>query len=288
MRLKSILISGANGYIAKHLSHTLKLQGNTVVTASRGIDCDLQMDFALPSDVARIIRSDIDVMIHTVSPNESLYKTDPYRALSESVAGIHAALDFCKSNDVRNFIYLSSFHVYGTSQGTLLEDTAVAPRNDYGLAHFIAEQAVQMFDRASQVNGWIVRPSNLFGVPLNMESFKRWNLIPFAFCKEAVESGTITLATPGSQLRNFVGVSDVCNKVAWIVENQPDERIFHAYGKNTMSVLQFANLVKTVAQTSFDLPVTIIRPLGDEPIVNFEFNSLYQDQGLKPICRDNA
>jgi len=282
MRSKNVLISGANGYIARHLAYMLKLQGNTVVTASRGLDCDLQMDFSHPSVVAGISRSGLDIMIHTVSPNEALFKEDPYRALTEGSAGIHAALDFCKSNGIRDFIYISSFHVFGSSQGRLVEDTAVAPRNDYGLVHFMAEQTVQMFDRTGQVNGWIVRPSNLFGVPLSMESFTRWNLIPFAFCKEAVESGTITLSTPGGQLRNFIGVSDVCNKILWIMDNQPDVRILHAYGKTTMSVLQFASLVKNVAQSAFNLPVAISYPLGHEPVTHFEFNSHYQDDDLRP------
>ncbi|MWC30903.1 NAD-dependent epimerase/dehydratase family protein [Paenibacillus sp. MMS18-CY102] len=282
MKTKTVLISGANGYIALHLAEMLKVQGYNVLTATRDLHGDIQMDFTTPPEVASLRCRGIDAMIHTVSPNEKLYKTDPYRALSENAAGIHAALDFCRNNEIKDFIYFSSFHVFGTQSGKLTEDSPIVPRNDYGLAHYVAEKTVQMFDRTNQVNGWVIRPSNLFGVPVDCDKFKRWNLIPFLFCKEAVENHAITLMTPGSQLRNFVGVNDVCKKVHWILEHRPDERIFHAYGNETLSVLQYAQLVKKIALETFNLPVQIIRPDGNDQVVDFEFTTQYDIPNLKP------
>ncbi|MGG3508892.1 NAD(P)-dependent oxidoreductase [Paenibacillus lautus] len=285
MKSKTILISGANGYIALHLAQYLRTHHYNVMTATRDGEGDLRMDFSKPSKVASLISSGIDTMIHTVSPNEALYKTDPYRALSENAMGIRAALDFCKNNNIKNFIYFSSFHVFGIQEGKLTEDVPVAPRNDYGLAHYTAEQTVRMYDLTSQLNAWVIRPSNLFGVPVKLDTFKRWNLIPFFFCREAVESNTITLLTPGSQLRNFVGVSDVCKKVKWILEQRPKERLFHAYGNETMSVLQFALLVQKVALEIFGMPVRIIRPEGNDRVADFDFTSVNEPQGLEPNDR---
>jgi UDP-glucose 4-epimerase len=282
MKSKTVLISGADGYIALHLAQVLRKHNYNVMTATRNTSGNLRMDFSTPNEVASLNSSGINTMIHTVSPNEALYKTDPYRALSENAAGIHAALDFCKNNNIRNFIYFSSFHVFGTQEGRLLENTPVSPSNDYGLAHVAAEQTIQMFDRSNRVNAWIVRPSNLFGVPVNCEKFKRWNLIPFSFCREAAECNTITLLTPGSQLRNFVGVSDVCKKVIWILEQGPKDRIFHVYGNETISVFQYALLVQKIALEVFNLPVRILRPEGNDPVVDFEFTSLYDNPSLVP------
>jgi UDP-glucose 4-epimerase len=282
MRQTTVLISGADGYIALHIARMLINNNYQVRTATRDSSGDLRMDFSNPAEVASLRSSGIDVMIHTVSPNEALYKTDPYRALSENVTGIHAALDFCVNNNVKNFIYFSSFHVFGMSKGRLAENTIVTPHNDYGLAHSVAEHTVQMYDRAKRVNGWIVRPSNLFGVPVDCEKFKRWNLIPFLFCKEAVERNKITLLTPGSQLRNFVGANDVARTVKWILENRPIERVIHSYGNETISVLDYALLVQRVAKESFQLPVQIIRPDGDDLVNDFDFTSLYKNSKLTP------
>jgi UDP-glucose 4-epimerase len=280
--MKTVLISGANGYIGRHLVKMLKSNNYNVITATRHLGGDLIMDFSNPLRVSRMDYSNIDVMIHMVSPNEELYKHDPYQALTENTVGIHAALDFCKNNNIRDFIYGSSFHIFGKQSGILNEDTSATPYNDYGLAHYTAEQTVHMFNRTNQVNAWVIRPSNIFGIPESIEEFKRWNLIPFAFCKEAVENGKITLFTSGSQIRNFVGVSDVCEKLLWIIENRPIYRIMHAYGNDTMSVLNYAYLVQKVALDRFNIPVQIIRPNGEEEVVSFQFTSLYNCPELSP------
>ncbi|MEK3760787.1 NAD(P)-dependent oxidoreductase [Paenibacillus sp. FSL P4-0338] len=282
MKPKTILISGADGYIALHLSQMLQKHNFNVLTATRNKNGMVQMDFSKPSEVASLRMSSIDWMIHTVSPNEALYKTDPYRALSESALGIHAALDFCVANRIKNFIYFSSFHVLGKQDGKLTELTPVAPVNDYGLAHSFAEQTVQLFNRTNLVNTWIIRPSNLFGVPVESEKFKRWNLIPFLFCKEAVERNQITLMTPGNQLRNFVGVSDVCKKVLWILNQSPKERIIHAYGKETYSVLHYASIVQKIASEIYGISVEIVRPEGEDLFIEFEFTSILDESDIAP------
>ncbi|WP_336076767.1 NAD-dependent epimerase/dehydratase family protein [Paenibacillus sp. 203] len=280
--MKTVLISGANGYIGLHIAQLLKNNNYKVITATRDSDGDIMMDFSVPSKVSLLKYSGIDAMIHTVSPNEDLYRHEPYRALSESAAGIHAAIDFCKNNNIRDFIYLSSFHVFGKQSGLLREDSCVTPSSDYGLAHVTAEQTAGMFDRNKQINAWIIRPSNLFGVPVNLERFKRWNLVPFLFCKEAVEQQRITLLTSGNQLRNFVGVSDVLKRVLWTLEKKPINRVIHAYGKETMSILHYAYLVQKVALENFNLPVQIIRPEGEDQVIQFQFTSLYKDLEILP------
>ncbi|WP_127532084.1 NAD-dependent epimerase/dehydratase family protein [Paenibacillus kobensis] len=285
MNKKRVLLSGANGYIALHLANWLRNNNYHVLTAARDGSGDLHMDFSRPNQVATDSVSGIDAMIHTVSPNETLYKTDTYSALSESVTGIHAALDFCTHNEIRKFIYISSFHVMGNQSGRLSELSPIAPHNDYGLAHAIAEQTVQMYNRIKQLDGWVIRPSNVFGVPADRDKFKRWNLIPFLFCREAIERGTITLLTTGSQLRNFVGVTDVCRNIQWILDNEPAERIIHAYGQDTLSVYQYALLVQKVARERYGRTVSIIRPEGSNSVSEFEFTSCCSIPELAP--RDN-
>ncbi|WP_052714281.1 NAD-dependent epimerase/dehydratase family protein [Paenibacillus dauci] len=283
MKKKTILISGADGYIALHTTEQLKKNGYKVIRATRNKNGDLNMDFSDPKKIAELRISGVDTMIHTVTPNELLYKTDPYFAISENAVGIHAALDFCVNNHIRDFIYISSFHVFGNKEGFLNEHTEGFPINDYGLSHHNAEQTVKMFDNSNKVNSWILRPSNLFGIPYDIEKFKRWNLIPFSFCLEAIQHNKITLLTSGSQYRNFVGVSDVCNKIQWILENRPKERIMHAYGNETISVFQYASLVKKIAWEHFSIPVEIIKPEGNELIRQFEFCSIFNKSELQPV-----
>lgn len=282
MGKKNILVSGADGYIALYLIRRLRELGFEVCTASRSHGGDLYMDFSQPERVAGISISGVETMIHTVSPNEGLYKTDPYRAAAENAAGIHAALDFCVQNQIKNFIYFSSFHVFGSQEGCLDEKTPVSPCNDYGLAHCISEQTVLMYDRQKKLNAWIIRPSNLFGVPEYLDKFKRWNLIPFAFCKEAAGRKAISLLTPGNQLRNFVGINDVICKVVWILENTPSQRLLHAFGNETISVYEYALRVQAISSEIIGAPVQIYRPKGGGPTRYFTFSSVQKDPEILP------
>ncbi|WDF51488.1 NAD(P)-dependent oxidoreductase [Paenibacillus sp. KACC 21273] len=283
MHKKHVLISGADGYIALHAAEHLKKNGYKVTRATRSTNSDVEMEFSKPKAIADLKMSGIDAMIHTVTPNEMLYKSDPYSAISENAIGIHAALDFCVNNRIKDFIYISSFHIFGNKEGVLNEHIEGSPINDYGLSHYNAEQTVKMFDRANKLNTWIIRPSNLFGVPYDLKKFKRWNLIPFSFCLEAVDYNKITLLTPGTQYRNFVGIFDVCNKLQWLLENRPKERIIHANGKETMNVFQYASLVKKVAWDHFQMHIEIIKPENNELIRQFEFSSIFSEAELKPV-----
>ncbi|URN95363.1 MAG: NAD(P)-dependent oxidoreductase [Candidatus Pristimantibacillus lignocellulolyticus] len=278
MKQTTVLISGSNGYIAQHLIVMLRALQYQVITTSRGSDSDHYMDFSQANHIANLDIANIDVMIHTVSPKEELYRTDPYRGLSENATGIHAALDFCVRNHISRFIYFSSFHVFGKTSGLITEHTPIAPINDYGLAHSVAEQTVAMYDRQQKVNTWIIRPSNLYGVPVDCDLFARWYLIPFNFCKQAVEHRSITLLSTGQQLRNFVAVQDVCCTVEQIIEQQPVERIHHVYGCETLSVLQYAQLVQKIAKEKFNHEIDVTYAEGEEQVITFDFSSIHEHE----------
>ena len=282
MKKSSILVSGADGYIASYLIRGFRALGFSVHTASRSQNGELYLDFSQPAQIAGASISGIKTMLHTVSPNEALFKADPCRAAAENAAGIHAALDFCVRNHIENFIYFSSFHVFGNRGGLLDEATPPSPGNDYGLGHLVSEQTVMLYDRLKKLNGWILRPSNLFGVPVDLDRFRRWNLIPFAFCAEAVRKKSITLLTPGKQMRNFVGIGDVFRKTAWILENAPSRRIFHAYGNETISVYEYARRVQAISSEIIGEPVLINRPDGGGEAAPFSFTSLETDPELLP------
>lgn len=282
MEKRRILISGADGYIAMHLIKKLREQNFSVYTASRTHNADLFMDFSKPEQIVSTEICDIDTMIHTVSPNENLYQTDVYRAASENAAGIHAALDFCLNNHIKNFIYFSSFHVFGEHVGNLDETAPTLPCSEYGLAHLIAEQTVQLYDRQKELNAWIIRPSNLFGVPESLSAFQRWNLIPFAFCKEAVEQKAIFLLSSGEQLRNFVGINDVVRKIVWILNHAPDQHLIHAFGLETISVYDYARRVQAIGSDLLGEPIQLYRPEGFAETSQFSFTSVLNNPDLLP------
>ncbi|MDR6720299.1 NAD(P)-dependent oxidoreductase [Paenibacillus sp. 2003] len=280
--MRTILVSGADGYIGLHLTSLLEALNYKVLKATRHPYGDIMMDFSQPAEIANITCNSIDLMVHCVPPISNSSSDCTERTDADNTSSVYAALNFCEKNGIPSFIYVSSFHVFGDPHGRLTEKSLPKPSNNYGYAHLNAEQTVQMFDSLNRVRTWIVRPSNVFGVPADMDKFRRWDLIPFSFCLSALEKREIALQTSGRQLRNFVSVSDLCRKIVWIIEKQPIERILHAYGKETLSVLDYAEIVKKVAKVNFQIPIQITKPDGSDKYSFFDFTSLYDSPDTTP------
>jgi UDP-glucose 4-epimerase len=133
--------------------------------------------------------------------------------------------------------------VYGTFNGRISEKTQVNPLSDYAIAHYAAEQIVKRFSVSSHLKSLLLRPNAVFGIPVSMEAFDRWFLIPYAFPLEAVYNERITLRTSGEQRRNFLSVDDLSLYVEKFLESEGSDdslTIINPIGPETLSVYQFA------------------------------------------------
>ena len=126
------------------------------------------------------------------------------------------------------FIYISTFHVYGKESGFFSTKEICNPINDYGLTHYLSEEVIRNTLRGSSINALILRPTNIYGVPIDLKSFNRWSLAPFAFIKESLERGSITLRSSGNQLRNFVHIDQVIGSLP----GDSDFEIRNVYGED--------------------------------------------------------
>src|SRR5581483_1754772 len=161
---------------------------------------------------------------------------------------------FCRAIGIGRFVYVSTRHVFGAEGGTVTERDLPEPVGHYGLSHLLAEEASA---GAAGLAVRILRPSNIYGMPASLADFDRWTLIPFGFCKEAVESGTIVLKTPGLQRINFVTGASVADAAERFDEIPP---LLHVVGPETLSVRDFAFLVRDCLKTDFGREVRIEHP----------------------------
>jgi UDP-glucose 4-epimerase len=211
----NILVSGGSGYIGSFLVKRLIENGDTV-----GIIARKENEYTrLNHDQVNIYSADItkpfdfvpqvkyDLFVHLAAAND-IDSTDPAYAINASALGTRYALEFCKKNAIKKFIYYSTFQVYGRVEGEMDENSVVFPGNDYGITHLFAEQYVQMYQRIAAIDYIILRPTNIFGAPM-FKNTDRWTLVPSCFCKEAVEKGEINLMSSGKQNRDFLDVNDL-------------------------------------------------------------------------------
>jgi len=280
MANKTVVVSGANGYFGGIACQYFQEQRWSVLKATRQEGSDIHCDLDHPEQFATTrMECHADLFIHAAAAHEVTCREQPYRSIFYNVAGTKAALDFCVLNEIQHFVYLSTFHVFGHPQGIIDESTVPSPINDYGLSHLQAEQYVQMYSKANSLRGLVVRPSNFFGIPANLQACDRWTLIPLAFCREAVETNKIILKTSGLQERNFVSVTDICDAIDKAIEVK-DLEILHVFGQDTLSVRGLAELVQTVMRNKLSTDIVIEYPSisSTQPLQNilsFTYTSLY-------------
>jgi len=180
--------------------------------------------------------------------------------------------------NVPEFIYVSTFHVYGVSEGEIEPALKCNPLNDYGLTHYLSEEIIRNIFRNNSIAALCVRPTNIYGIPASFHKFDRWSLVPFAFIRSGIDKQHIRLNTPGSQYRNFVDVRDV-------LEAEPSNEGFEArdiYGDDTLTVKEFARLVISILKEEHDLNVVLEFPQENEGVLRKNTRLVFkQDKDLK-------
>mgnify|MGYP000670732389 CR=1 FL=1 len=236
--MKKILLVGGSGFLGQGIAERYRSEGHEVTTIGRSLCSDIVVDFEC-EDVLSAVSSDYDMLIHAAAINEVFINDDIGKTYFINVTVTRILVELAKNLKIKQFIYISTFHVYGRSHGEINEETVPFPINDYGLTHLLSESIVTNLGKANNIETLIVRPTNIYGIPVNIKKFNRWSLVPFAFVKSAIEKGVITLASSGLQQRNFVSIDSVIDTFCLV----GDVKVVNAIGVSTLSIYDFATLV---------------------------------------------
>lgn len=246
------LISGASGYIGSKLIESLLIDSAQLgliyrsqknnSTSSNLNNCEVY--FADLSETLTIkLKHQYDVFIHLAASND-IDSIDSKVALTGTTLATKYCLEFCKASNINKFIYFSTFQALGKVDGFLSENTEPEPKNDYGITHLFAEEYVKMYNLTSDIDYTIIRPTNIYGAPLNVQ-IDRWSLVPNCFCKEAFEKQTITLLSSGNQQRDFLHLNDLVNVTKMIASDFSTfkNQTLHLSSGNNYSIVEIAHLV---------------------------------------------
>jgi UDP-glucose 4-epimerase len=272
-----VAISGSTGLIGGAVYQQLQTRAE-VVRLGRRAQCDFQVDFARPDTIAALDLSGCDAVVHCAGIVDEDFKTDPAAAYLQSTLGVSTLAQRAANCGVRRFVYFSSSHVYGPLAGIINEASPVNPLSEYAIAHYAAEQSLRRVALDRGLQGLCLRPNAVFGIPLEMSTFDRWNLIPFSFPLEAVYQGRIKLLTSGLQRRNFISSVDLARQVEQFLMDpteRPTVEVLNPVGPATISVYEFALLCadKYRELTGNECSVERPEPNAGESAAEFVFES---------------
>ena len=178
MKGKHIFVTGANGFVGKHLCDHLVAQGHSVTACVRGDAAASLVEGASLRTVSIGGLSDgkrwsellpgVDTVIHLAARVHVMHDraADPLSEFRKvNVDGTRTLATQARCAGVRRFVYLSSIKVNGeaTPEGEFRADDRPGFLDPYGQSKWEAEQALQEVAQGSAMEWVIVRPTLVYG-----------------------------------------------------------------------------------------------------------------------------
>ena len=222
----SVLVTGASGFIGRHLTGRLLERGTALRVVTRNQD-------RLPVEW----RGRVEVVTGSLSDKSTIESSTKGASLVFHLAGetqdqasmravntevTRALVQAALAAGAKRFVHLSSVGVIGADQpGTITEETPCRPKNEYERTKLEGERAVLDFARSSGQDAVVVRPTIVFGegVARSRDSLLEW--------LKAVQRGRFVFI--GKQaVANYVYVGDVVEALLRLSERpSPSGEIFH-------------------------------------------------------------
>ncbi len=283
-RNKTILISGANGFLPAYLAEAflaLDRSYNTKVIAlvRNKIKTENRFRHLLAHPLLRInvqdvsetieIEEKIDFIIHAASHASPIYfGTDPVGTLNANVLGTINLIKLARKNEVESFLYFSSGEVYGEVKEEdipIKEDTfgyldCTQIRACYGESKRMGENICASYHAQYGVNAKIVRPAHTYGPGMALNDGR-----VFAdFVSNIVNRQNIVLKSDGSAVRPFCYLADATLGYLTVLINGENGQAYNV--ANPYQEYSMLNLANTLVglYPELNLRVVMANPVADK------------------------
>jgi len=243
-----VLVTGASGFVGRHVAPVLAGQGWSVRRAVRspeGLDNEVVIGSIGPETNWQAALDGVDAVVHLaarVHHKNDEHAVELYRNVN-IVGTLHLARSAAKAG-VRQFIFLSTVLVHGRSndgRAPFSENDVLTPRGLYGMSKAAAEAGLKTLARESDINISVIRPPLVYGAGA------RGN---FALLTRAVHLG---LPLPFGAIRNHRAFLAVQNLSSFILRRlaHPDPasnfEIFLIADKEQVSTPEFIERLASAA-----------------------------------------
>jgi nucleoside-diphosphate-sugar epimerase len=281
-----VLVSGASGFIGRHLIEALREAGYRSEPVLRGARAGEYQD--------RVALEPADALIHLAFPTDHAERAaHPAEARAEAAAGTARAMEIAARAGARAFILASSGKLYGNSdQLPVAENAPPRPTTELGRLKALAEDVARSGSQAARVAVTSVRLFNVYG-PGQKPTFFVAKLV------EAARSGAPITLGELDHRRDWVHVRDVTRAFGCVLAMAASSGSFRALnvgsGRSTsarevLAMVELAsskridwrpdaNLLRPGEADEERADITAMRELGWSPAIDL-------DAGLRDMLSD--
>ncbi len=272
-----ILVTGAAGFLASHLSRHLLAKGHSVIGLDNFITGNIDnikdlfgnKRFSFTKyDVTNYLHvpGKLDAVMHFASPASPIdYLRHPIPTLKVGALGTHKALGLAKDKKAI-FMIASTSEVYGDPlinpqhEGYWGNVNPIGPRGVYDEAKRFAEAMTMAYHRYHGVQVRLLRIFNTYGPNMRLEDGRA---VP-NFMVQALKNRPITVYGDGSQTRSLCYVSDLIEGIYRLLRSGHNGPM-NIGNPHEITLLELAQAVKKITGSRSKI---VFRPLPtDDPKV---------------------
>lgn len=320
--MKSILITGGCGFIGLNLIKTLIKTKDYYIRVLDNLSIGNKSDLAeiasfeeisliecnIVSNEARVelligdirnfntmleVTKNIDIVIHLAANTDVRSSLEnPIFDFNQNVLGIFYSLESSRINKVGKFLFASSSAVIGETNDKISENLKCDPVSLYGCSKLTGENYCQIYSKNFGLKTNILRFSNIFGI-----GSKNKTSVIAKFIKQSLAEKTNKIYGDGEQVRDFIYIDDVINKIIKIfnTDNISGE-IFQIASGKSLSINKISDIIQKklnnknismnidyVEEKIGDVKKSIIDISKSENLLNIYSKSKIKDEIQKTI-----
>ncbi|MET4450314.1 NAD-dependent epimerase/dehydratase family protein [Bradyrhizobium sp. RT3b] len=259
MTARTVLVTGANGFIGRNLVPILEARGYVVRRAVRTgatLENDIEVGSIGPATNWEIATAGVDAVIHLAArvhrPNEE-HAGELYRSVNAE-GTLQLARTAARAN-VPRFVFLSTILVNGSctdGKAPFAGKDQFNPRGVYGQSKAAAESGLQRIAADSQMSVSIVRPPLVYG---------RDAVGNFRFLVKAIRTG---IPLPFGLIRNrrsFVSVQNLASFISVVTELETDSN-YKTYLVADAEQVSLSDFIRRMGSAMGKSPILVPIPPG--------------------------
>ncbi len=215
---RRLLIVGGMGYLGSRLAAGLTEYSDVTVTArtlgpirERWLSSHRERIHAVLFDSTQQsdlpVDGEFEMVLNVALPSAAAAARNPEGSQNAAIATTRACLNLAKDGRAGTLVHFSTFHVYGsTPRPCFDESNAPDPRHPYSRNHLVCEQLIGA--EWASISARILRATNIVGAPGHADLGEQSTLLFFTLCRQAAQSGRLSLHNDGLSYRDFLPFSD--------------------------------------------------------------------------------
>lgn len=304
---KSVLVTGAAGFIGYHLSLKLLSEGYSVVgfdNMNPYYDVQLKEDrlaFLLKDEKFSFVKGDLQNMDELRSPFLTHHIgcvvnlaaqagvrysiENPKAYIDSNITGFMNILEVCKAFDIKDLFYASSSSVYGGNEKVpfAVEDRVDSPISIYAATKKSNELMAHVYSHLFDMNTTGLRFFTVYG------PYGRPDMALFLFTKAIMSGEPIKIFNYGNMERDFTYVDDIVESIYRLMIKQSEQvqgqyKVYNIGNNNPVKLEAF------IDQIELQVGIKAVREylplqLGDVPSTYADIDALIEDTGFTPQTR---